>query len=137
MKNRSELREIAIKVLYQVYIFKDAKVEYDIDSLVKEQLEVENDFVNELVNGVLTKEKDINKLANKYLNNWSIDRLSKVDKAILSVGIYELMYTETPHIVSINEAVELSKSYSDEKVTKMINACLDKIYHEEGLDTDE
>ncbi len=137
MKNRSELREIAIKVLYQVYIFKDAKVEYDIDSLVKEQLEVENDFVNELVNGVLTKEKDINKLANKYLNNWSIDRLSKVDKAILSVGIYELMYTDTPHIVSINEAVELSKSYSDEKVTKMINACLDKIYHEEGLDTDE
>ena len=137
MKNRSELREIAIKVLYQVYIFKDAKVEYDIDSLVKEQLEVENDFVNELVNGVLTKEKDINKLANKYLNNWSIDRLSKVDKAILSVGIYELVYTDTPHIVSINEAVELSKSYSDEKVTKMINACLDKIYHEEGLDTDE
>lgn len=137
MKNRSELREIAIKVLYQVYIFKDAKVDYDIDSLVKEQLEVENDFVNELVNGVLAKEKDINKLANKYLNNWSIDRLSKVDKAILSVGIYELMYTETPHIVSINEAVELSKSYSDEKVTKMINACLDKIYHEEGLDTDE
>ena len=137
MKNRSELREIAIKVLYQVYIFKDAKVEYDIDSLVKEQLEVENDFVNELVNGVLAKEKDINKLANKYLNNWSIDRLSKVDKAILSVGIYELMYTDTPHIVSINEAVEISKSYSDEKVTKMINACLDKIYHEEGLDTDE
>ena len=137
MKNRSELREIAIKVLYQVQIFKDAKVEYDINSLVKEQLEVENDFVNELVNGVLAKEKDINKLANKYLNNWSIDRLSKVDKAILSVGIYELMYTETPHIVSINEAVELSKSYSDEKVTKMINACLDKIYHEEGLDTDE
>ena len=137
MKNRSELREIAIKVLYQVYIFKDAKVEYDIDSLVKEQLEVENDFVNELVNGVLAKEKDINKLANKYLNNWSIDRLSKVDEAIISVGIYELMYTDTPHIVSINEAVELSKSYSDEKVTKMINACLDKIYHEEGLDTDE
>ena len=51
MKNRSELREIAVKVLYQVYIFKDAKVEYDINSLVKEQLEVENDFVNELVNG--------------------------------------------------------------------------------------
>ncbi len=137
MKNRSELREIAVKVLYQVYIFKDAKVEYDVNSLIKEQLEVENDFVKTIVNGVISKEKEINKLANKYLTNWTIDRLSKVDKAILSVGIYELMYTDTPKIVSINEAVELSKSYSDEKVIKMVNACLDKIYHEEGLDTDE
>ncbi len=130
MKNRSELREIAIKVLYQVYIFKDAKVEYDIDSLVKEQLEVENDFVNELVNGVLAKEKDINKLANKYLNNWSIDRLSKVDKAILSIGIYELLYTDTPSVVAINEAIELSKKYCDEAVRKMINAVLDKYIKE-------
>ena len=137
MKNRSELREIAIKVLYQVYIFKDAKVEYDLNTLIKEQLEVENEFVKNIVNGVISKEKEITKLANKYLTNWTIDRLSKVDKAILSVGIYELMYTDTPKIVSINEAVELSKSYSDDKVIKMINACLDKIYHEEGLDTDE
>ena len=136
MKNRSKLREIVIKVLYQIFIFKDANVEYNIEALIKEQLEVENEFVNELVNGVLDKEKDVYKLANKYLTNWNIDRLSKVDKAILCTGIYELMFTDTPHIVAINEAVELSKTYSDEKVTKMINACLDKIYHEEGLDSD-
>ena len=73
-------------------------------------------------------------LANKYLENWDIDRLSKPDKAILCIGIYELLYTETPSIVAINEAVELSKKYSDEKVTKMINATLDKIYHEEEED---
>ena len=47
------------------------------------------------------------------------------------------MYTDTPSIVSINEAVELSKQYSDEKVTKMINACLDKIYHENEGKIDE
>ena len=70
-------------------------------------------------------------LANKYLVDWNIERLSKVDKAILSLGIYELKYTETPSVVAINEAVELSKKYSDEKVTKMINATLDKIYHNE------
>ena len=136
MKNRSKLREIVVKVLYQIYILKDANIEYNIEALIKEQLEIENEFVNELVSGVLDNEKEIYKLANKYLNNWNVDRLSKVDKAILCMGIYELIYTDTPHIVAINEAVELSKSYSDEKVTKMINACLDKIYHEEGLDVD-
>ena len=72
-------------------------------------------------------------MANKYLNDWNIDRLSKVDKAILSIGIYELLYTDTPSVVAINEAVELSKKYSDEKVVKMINAALDKIYHNEEV----
>ena len=131
MKNRSELREVAMKVLYQVYIFQDSNQEYDADELIKEQLEVENEFVNDLVFNIIEKQKDINKLANKYLVDWNINRLSKVDKAILSIAIYELMYTETPSVVAINEALELSKKYSDEKVTKMINATLDKIYHNE------
>ncbi len=133
MKNRSELREIAMKVLYQVYIFEDSKQDYDIDSLIKEQLEVENDFVNELVHNITKNQKEISKIANKYLVDWNINRLSKVDKAILSIGIYELMYTKTPSVVAINEAVELSKKYSDEKVTKMLNATLDKIYHSEDI----
>ena len=135
MKNRSELREIAMKVLYQVYIFQNSTEKYDVNELIKEQLEVENEFVNELVFNVIEKQKEISKYANKYLVDWDIDRLSKVDKAILSIGIYELVYTETPCIVAINEAIELSKKYSDEKVTKMINATLDKIYHNE--DTNE
>ena len=133
MKNRSELREIAMKILYQVYIFQDSNQEYDVNILIKEQLEVENDFVNEIVFNVINKQKEINKLANKYLVDWNINRLSKVDKAILSIGIYELMYTDTPSVVAINEAIELSKKYSDEKVTKMMNATLDKIYHNEDI----
>ena len=135
MKNRSELREVAMTVLYQIYIFQDSNQEYDTNELIKEQLEVENDFVNDLVFNVIKNQKEINKLANKYLVDWNINRLSKVDKAILSIGIYELMYTDTPSVVAINEAIELSKKYSDEKVTKMMNATLDKIYHNE--DTNE
>ncbi len=134
MKNRSELREIAMKVLYQVYIFQDGKQEYDVKELIKEQLEVENEFVNELVFNVIENQTKINKTANKYLVDWNINRLSKVDKAILSIGIYELMYTKTPSVVAINEAIELSKKYSDEKVTKMLNAVLDKVYHSEEID---
>ena len=131
MKNRSELREIIIKVLYQVYIMENGNIEYNLDDLIKEQLEVENNFVNETVTGIKEKQKEISSLANKYLVDWDIDRLSKVDKAILSLGVYELKYTETPSVVAINESIELSKKYSDEKVTKMINATLDKIYHNE------
>lgn len=131
MKNRSELREISMKVLYQKYILENTNTTYDIKDLIHEQLEIENDFVNELVEGVIINQDNISSLANKYLVDWDIERLSKVDKAILSLAIYELVYTETPSVVAINEAIELSKKYSDEKVTKMLNAALDKIYHNE------
>lgn len=131
MKNRSELREIIMKVIYQINILKSTNLDYDIKLLIKEQIEVENDFVNDTVNGIVKNQENINKLANKYLENWTIDRLNKVDQAILSIGIYELMYTKTPSVVSINEAIELSKKYSDLDVTKMINGVLDSIYHSE------
>ena len=131
MKNRSELREIIMKVLYQVNILEETKLDYNLNDLIKEQIEIENEFVQNTVKGIIEKKEDILKYANKYLNNWTIDRLNKVDQAILSLGIYELLYTDTPSIVSINEAIELSKKYSDEAVTKMINGVLDKIYHDE------
>ena len=127
-KTRSELREIATHVLYESYILDKAKIEYDINDLIKEKLEIENDFVNTLVNGVRKNQKKIDDLANKYLVDWEIDRLSKVDKAIISIGIYELLYTDTPPIVAINEAIELAHKYSDEKVVKMINGTLDGLY---------
>lgn len=131
MKNRSELREIIMKVLYQISIYEETNLEYDLEKLIKEQLEVENEFVNESVHGILEHKKKIYELANQNLNDWTMDRLNKVDQAILSLGIYELLYTETPSVVAINEAIELSKKYSDEAVTKMINGVLDKIYHDE------
>ena len=127
-KTRSELREIIAHVLYESYIMDKAKIEYNIKDLIKEELEVENEFVNEIVDGVREKQSEIDTIANTYLVDWEIDRLSKVDKAILSIGIYELLFTKTPPLVAINEAIELAHKYSDEKVVKMINGTLDKIY---------
>lgn len=131
MKNRSELREAIMKIIYQVNLLEEAKLDYDLSELIKEQIEVQNDFANTCVDGIIEHKKEIYELANKYLNKWTMDRLNKVDQAILSLGIYELVYTDTPSVVAINEAIELSKKYSDEAVTKMINGVLDKIYHEE------
>lgn len=131
MKNRSELREVIVKVIYQTIILEEAKLEYNVNDLIKEQLEVQNEFVDSCVHGILENKSTLSSLVNKYLSSWTLDRLNKVDQAILLLGIYELKYTETPSVVAINEAIELSKKYSDEAVTKMINGVLDKVYHEE------
>lgn len=134
MKNRSELREIIIKVLYQIYIYENSNISYDVDALVKEQIELSNSFVTDTIKEIIKHNDEIVSIANKHLKDWDINRLGKVDKAIICLGIYELMYTDTPNIVCINEAVELSKKYSDEKVVKMINAVLDSVLHNEVED---
>lgn len=130
--NRSELRKKIMTILYQINVYKKNKMEYSINDILKEVLEIENEFVKEIVYGVITYQKEIDELANKHLTGWTIDRLGNTDKAILEIGIYELVYTKTPKIVCINESVELAKAYSDDKVRKMINGVLDKIYHEIG-----
>lgn len=125
--NRSELRKKIMTILYQISVYKSNKINYDINEVIKEVLEIENDFVNTIVYGVEEKKAELDEMANKYLKDWTIDRLGKTDSAILRMGIYELLYTDTPDIVCINEAVELSKEYSDDKVKNMINAVLDGI----------
>ena len=120
-----------MKVIYQVYIFEKSNIPYDYHDLIKDLLEVDNEFVNSCVEGIIQHQKEITRLADQYLDGWKMSRLNKVDQAIISLGIYELKYTDTPSVVVINEAIELSKRYSDSKVTKMINAVLDGIYHNE------
>lgn len=130
-KTRSELREIATIILYQIDMCKKQKMDYNVEDIISSNLEVDNEFVREVVYGVITYEKDIVELANKYITKgWSIERLDQVGAAILKLGIYELNYTETPDIVVINEAVELAKKYSDDSVRKIINAVMDKILKE-------
>lgn len=127
---RSELRVKIMTILYQINIYAKNKIDYQVEHVIKEVLEVENEFVKDVVYGVITYQNEIDKIANHYLNNWTIDRLGNTDQAILRIGIYELLYTSTPEIVAINEAIELAKSYSDDEVRKMINAVLDNVYHD-------
>ena len=129
--NRNEARSVIMTILYQVFMYQNSKIEYNLDEILKDNLEIDNDFVKETVTGVLDNKENIVNIANKYLKDWTFDRLGLTDRAILSMGIYELLYTNTPEVVAINEAVELSKKYSDDKVKNMINGVLDKVYHEE------
>lgn len=132
MTNRSELREKCMTILYQTVVYDKNKITYNLDDLIHEVMDVDNEFVKEIVYGVTTYKNELDEVANKYLNGWTIDRLGNTDIAILRIGIFELLYTKTPPIVAINEAVELSKKYSDDSVRKMINGVLDKVYHDKG-----
>ncbi len=128
--NRSELREKIMTILYQVNVYEKNKIPFEVNQLIKENIEIDNEFVKEVVFGIITYKNEIDTKANQFLKNWTIERLGHTDQAILRMGIYELLYTETPDVVAINEAVELAKLFSDDDVRKMINGVLDKIYHE-------
>ena len=130
MANRSELREKIMTIVYQISLYKKNKIEFDVDSVIKENMDVENEFVKDMVYGVVTNYDELTEVANKYLNNWTIDRLDLTGASILRMAIYEINYMDTPKVVVINEAIELAKKYSDDAVRKMINATLDKIINE-------
>lgn len=127
---RSELRKNIMTILYQINVYSINKIDYNVDDIIKEVNPIDNEFVKDMVYGVVTKKDEIDEVANKYLNKWTIDRLGNTDQSILRMGIYELLYTDTPDIVAINEAVELAKNYSDDDVKNMINGVLDKLYHD-------
>ena len=128
--NRTITREKAMTVLYQIFLYNKNKINYVVDEDIEDRKKIDLEFLSNLVNGVLSNIEDIDSSISKYLENWSIDRLGLTDQAIIRIGTFELIYTDTPNLVCINEAIELSKKYSDEKVSKMINGVLDKIYHE-------
>ena len=130
MKSRSELREKIMIILYQIDINKSQHINFNVEEIISDNLDIDNEFVRDTVYGVITYEDEIIKIANKYLKDWDINRIDKTGAAILKMAIYELKYTDTPHIVVINEAVELAKKYSDDSVRKIINDVLDKMIKE-------
>ena len=126
---RHEQRYKAMTILYQAFLYDSNNISYNINDIIDTQMEEKNKFIEMLVNGVIKTRDKLDELANKYLDNWDINRLGFTDQAILRIGIYEILNTETPDVTCIDEAVELSKEYSDDKVCKMINGVLDKVYH--------
>ena len=124
---RSELREKIMTILYQISLYKSNNIEYDVEKIISENTEIQNEFVKEMVYGIITYKEKLDEIANENLSNWTIDRLDSMGQEILRMGIYEMKYTDTPDLVVINEAIELAKKFSDDSVRKMINAVLDKL----------
>lgn len=90
-------------------------------------------YSKELVESFNGNKENIDSLINKYAKNWTINRMAKVDLAILRLAICEMLYmSEMPTKVSINEAIELSKLYCDDKSPKFINGILGSVVSEIG-----
>jgi transcription antitermination protein NusB len=87
-----------------------------------------NSFALELVKGVQEHLKDVDELIKKHSHNWKLDRMSRIDRNVLRLGVFELKYRDDiPSKVSLNEAVELGKKFGGEQSSAFINGLLDKL----------
>ncbi|EMJ91888.1 transcription antitermination factor NusB [Leptospira alstonii serovar Pingchang str. 80-412] len=92
----------------------------------------ERDFALSIVNGVVKNQEQIDTLIKKYSKNWDFSRISVVNKAILRLSVYALLYTwEVPKNVTIDEAVELTKEFESEESARFVNGILDAILKNE------
>ena len=134
--NRSAAREKAFKLMYSLEIQKKEMINEQIDLyLENENIVDENtiEYIKFIVNGIYDNIEEINKKISKNLKSgWSIHRISKIDLALLKIAIYEIIYTDTPYKVAINEVVELSKKYGEETSPNFINGVLASVVKESG-----
>ena len=132
--NREKIREKTMQLIYQMEaegtfdVTKLSIMEEDANIIGKKQADDTFDAIRDHIG-------DIDELIKANLDKWSFERISKTDLAIIRTAVAEIKYLDyIPQAVSINEAVELAKEYSDEKVKNMINAVLDKIYKGDNKD---
>ncbi|AHI55854.1 MULTISPECIES: transcription antitermination factor NusB [Listeria] len=125
---RREAREKALQALFQIELN-----EMSLDQAIKNIMEDEqDDYMEKLVEGVMANKAEIDAIIEPNLDNWRMDRLSKVDLSLLRLSVYEINYlSDVPNRVSLNESIEIAKIYSDEKSSKFINGVLANIAPED------
>ncbi len=131
--NRKKSREVAMKIVFEGSINSRPFEEIVEDAhFFNEDLDtnkLDMEYIKKIVTGVNDNYEEINAIIEENSENWKVNRISKTNLAILRVAIYEILFSEdVPAKVAINEAIELSKSYSDEKSIAFVNAILDKAY---------
>ncbi|MEO1958552.1 MAG: transcription antitermination factor NusB [Nautiliaceae bacterium] len=128
MATRTQARTAVVQMLYALDLgnnMKDQAEEYLEERKIKGQ---KKEFALSLFNGVLENLEAIDKEIKNHLSkDWEFDRLDNVDKAILRLGVYEILFTDLPYQVAINEAVEIAKLLSNSTSTRFINGVLDRI----------
>jgi transcription antitermination protein NusB len=143
---RRVAREIALQSLYQIemnYVSPMEAVTSVIDEAENDNesaLEVSDeklspDYIVELVEGTFTNKKEIDIMLEEYLKGWQMDRLSRIDREVLRLAVYEMVYRDdVPPKVVVNEAIELSKHFGTEESGKFVNGVLGKMIKElDGL----
>ncbi|MFS0643966.1 transcription antitermination factor NusB [Siminovitchia sp. 179-K 8D1 HS] len=128
MKRRSA-REKALQALFQIDM-SGADAHEALHHVLGEQ--PTDSFLEDLLFGTVKNREEIDQEISKHLERWSIDRLAKVDLNILRIGTYELKYSDVPPNVAINEAIEVAKTFGDDKSGPFINGILSKIKGEKS-----
>lgn len=110
---------------------------HDAKKLLKQILEefapklTETDFAYKTLEGVLKNEEEIKKIIQKFAPHWPVEKIARVDRAILEIGVYEIVFNnEIPPVVAINEAIEIAKHFGDENSPKFINGVLSSVMKE-------
>lgn len=131
--NRSLAREETFKLLYSLEIQKEDLKEQTEIYIENAEISDENTkkYMSAIVEGIENNIKDIeNKISENLKKDWKIERISKINLVLLKLAIYEILYTETPFKVVINEVVELAKKYGDDTSPNFINGILASIVKE-------
>jgi transcription antitermination protein NusB len=126
MGPRHHARERALQILFQY----DGKPGLWLDVFWKENAATDEvrAFAEQLVSGVLEKKKELDAVVGKYATNWKVSRMPIVDRNILRAGAYELLWMDdVPAKVTVNEAIELAKSFGDDDASKFVNGILDQV----------
>ena len=131
--NRSEAREYAFKMVYGLEVQKDfSREQFELfmeNTEIKEKAAI--NYLEEVFDGIEKNKETILELISQNLKkDWTIQRISKVNLAILEIAIFEIKYTEIPFKVAINEAVELAKKYGDEAAPIFVNGVLASVVNE-------
>lgn len=129
MRRRTQARELSVQFLYQVDITKDAWSEVLGDFLSLQEVDAEiEEFATRLIKGTLKNLEGIDEVISKSTQNWQIKRMATVDRNVLRLATFELLYLDDiPAKVSINEAINLAKKYGDADSGKFVNGILDRI----------
>ncbi|MCB0272107.1 MAG: transcription antitermination factor NusB [Bdellovibrionales bacterium] len=129
MSNRSKAREQVVQILYLMEQSKlDIEAALDFFQKNFESYDREMPFIRSRIQGVTEKLEILDKHIEKTSNHWKLGRIPKIDKNILRLGIFEILYCEDiPKSVVMDEAIELAKKFGEEKSSKFINGILDKI----------
>lgn len=129
--NRKLSREKTMELLFSMTLSKESVeevVETFIDNYESNLKEIDLTYLKQTLAGVENNKEAIDEVISSNLHNWKIDRISKINLTILRLASYELLYNEeVPKNVAINEALELTRRYSDEKSVSFVNGVLDKI----------
>jgi len=131
MATITHAREAVIQTLYAQEMGNDKAIQQFEDILKDKKVKgAKAEFARKLLTGILQNIDKIDTIIKEHLIDWDFDRLDKVDKQILRVGIYELLYTDTPYQIVIDEAVKIAKNFSEDKAKSFINGILDRVAKE-------